>query len=111
MTTRSQALRYKYGITDEQYREMLREQDGRCAVCRQRPPSGGAHQNRVLQVDHHHATGEVRGLLCNKCNMAAGFLDDDADRAFALGNYLTEPYSSSRLDSDEIDPYEMVPWR
>lgn len=54
----------KYGISIEDYNGLFEKQDGRCKVCR-------IHQSelsRRLCVDHDHKTGEVRGLLCNKCN-------------------------------------------
>jgi hypothetical protein len=57
-------LRRKYGITEEQYEELLLQQDSKCGVC-------GKHESEFpvrLAVDHNHRTGEVRGLLCNYCN-------------------------------------------
>lgn len=51
-----------YGITRDDYDRMLAEQDGRCAICQNKP------RKRRLAVDHDHATGEVRGLLCTRCN-------------------------------------------
>lgn len=58
------ARRYKrlYGITAEEYDTLLGFQDGRCAICHHLPKS------RRLAVDHDHKTGEVRGLLCTRCN-------------------------------------------
>jgi hypothetical protein len=50
------------GISDERYAEMLEDQDGHCALC------PGVPGTRRLHVDHNHATGEVRGLLCHRCN-------------------------------------------
>lgn len=55
-------LKRKYGITAEQYGEMLAAQAGGCAICA-RPP-----KTRRLAVDHNHKTGKVRGLLCYRCN-------------------------------------------
>ena len=50
------------GITDDEYARLLAAQDGHCALCENRPKS------RRLHVDHDHATGAVRGLLCHRCN-------------------------------------------
>lgn len=61
---RAAHLRRKYGITLEQYDQLLSQQDGRCAVCT-RPAE--AFTTR-LAVDHNHVTGEIRGLLCTHCN-------------------------------------------
>ena len=52
----------KYGITERQYRLMLRRQKGRCSIC------GTLPKKRRLAVDHCHLTGRVRGLLCYHCN-------------------------------------------
>ncbi len=56
-------LRRKFGITREDYDAMFLAQGGLCAICRK--PGG----RRRLAVDHNHVTGEVRGLLCNGCNL------------------------------------------
>lgn len=66
---RGYALKRRYGITLDQYRDLLKKQGGRCAVCRQL-------KKRTLHVDHDHGTGEVRGLLCDHCNRLLGFLGD-----------------------------------
>jgi hypothetical protein len=58
---RAQNLRHRYQVTVLQYEQMLRRQDGRCAIC-DRPPK------RALTIDHEHKTGRVRGLLCHFCN-------------------------------------------
>lgn len=57
-------LRYTYGITSEQYDDLLRKQSGNCAIC-------GKHNlefARKLAIDHDHKTSEIRGLLCEVCN-------------------------------------------
>jgi hypothetical protein len=50
------------GVTDDQYDAMLQAQGGGCAICGSRP------KTRRLHVDHDHATGRVRGLLCHVHN-------------------------------------------
>jgi hypothetical protein len=64
----------RYGITPEEYREMLLSQDGRCAICGCYETSKGRTR---LAVDHQHDSGQVRGLLCNSCNAGLGFLKDN----------------------------------
>lgn len=77
-------LRRKYGISEEQFEEMLRRQGGRCAVC---------DRGEKLHVDHDHITGRVRGLLCGKCNRALGLLADDPERITALAEYAAQHHA------------------
>lgn len=73
----------KYGITLEQYSNMLDAQGGVCAICESHDKAF-AH----LAVDHCHTTGKVRGLLCNKCNRAIGIFGDDLKRLGRAVAYL-----------------------
>jgi hypothetical protein len=59
---------------------MLARQRGVCAICKR--------SDQTLCVDHCHATGKVRGLLCAKCNSTLGFCDDDPKRLLAAIAYL-----------------------
>lgn len=79
-------LRRKYGITLAEYDAMLEAQGGTCALC-DSPPTEGIS----LHVDHDHATGEIRGLLCFLCNNALGDFDDDPARMRAAVAYLDRP--------------------
>jgi hypothetical protein len=65
---RAQKRKYAYGLNDPEYRALLKNQRGRCAICRKPPGVRGLH------VDHDHATRKVRGLLCSKCNTGIGLL-------------------------------------
>jgi recombination endonuclease VII len=69
-----------YGISLADYDLMLARQRGVCAICKR--------SGQVLCVDHCHATGKVRGLLCSKCNSTLGFCDDDPKRLLAAIAYL-----------------------
>jgi len=83
-TRRRAHLRREYGITVEEYDEMLAAQGGGCAIC------GGPQVKRQwLAVDHDHATGEVRGLLCDPCNLAVGLFGDDPSTLQRAIDYLT----------------------
>jgi hypothetical protein len=75
--------RYLYGLTTEQFDQMLASQDGKCAICRtDKWPGYGPH------VDHCHETGRVRGILCGPCNHGLGILRDDPARLRAAADYL-----------------------
>lgn len=81
---RDGALKKKYGITHQDYLDMLKAQESKCAVC-DLPEKENI--NGRLCVDHNHETGKVRGLLCNSCNRALGFLQDDAQVLYNLYKY------------------------
>lgn len=76
-------LRYKYGITPEEYQELDTLQNSRCALC----GSPGKAYSR-LYVDHCHQTGKVRGLLCNTCNAGLGQFNDNIELVEKALNYL-----------------------
>lgn len=63
LTPRDRYLRRTYGLTEWQYRRILRRQCGGCAICGRKPKPG-----RNLHVDHDHKTWRVRGALCLRCN-------------------------------------------
>ena len=77
-------LRSRYGITLDDYNDMLQAQNGSCAIC----PATALEE--VLCVDHNHDTGEVRALLCTTCNTMLGMAGDSADRLQAGIDYLKE---------------------
>ena len=78
----------RYGITVKRYTEFLIKQDGLCAACRR--PESVKHLGKIrrLAIDHNHATGRIRGLLCGRCNGALGLLGDDILRVRALVAYM-----------------------
>ena len=77
-------IKKKYGITLDQYDEMLANQGGVCAICGTPPPEG-----TLLHIDHRHVKPVVvRGLLCKQCNVAIGFLRDEPANAIAAAAYL-----------------------
>lgn len=71
---RKAQLKRRYGITLEQYDTMLAAQGGHCALCDRTPEQ---EKYKHLNVDHCHATGKIRGLLCTPHNHALGQLGDD----------------------------------
>lgn len=75
-------IRHKYHITPRDIHRMLQEQNHRCPICTReisRP---------TLQVDHDHATGELRGLLCRACNLTLGMVEDNPETLRRAVQYL-----------------------
>lgn len=79
--------KWRYGLTDAQYREMYEAQGGRCAIC-------GRHEE-VLDVDHDHETGDVRDLLCHSCNITLGAAREDPTVLEAAKQYVLKWKESS----------------
>jgi hypothetical protein len=69
---RRSALKRAYGITPEEWDAMFEAQGKACAACK-RPE----HRGKGWHTDHCHATGKVRGILCNHCNLLLGYAADD----------------------------------
>lgn len=65
-------IKSRYGLSIDQYQQMLESQYGLCAICR-KPETVGSG---ALSIDHCHDSGSVRGLLCRKCNTAIGQLSN-----------------------------------
>lgn len=83
---REYELRKRHGITNADYERMSDEQGGVCAAC------GGTDKEKghgYLHVDHDHATGRVRALLCQGCNKALGYLREDPERIGKLAVYAS----------------------
>jgi len=68
-------LKNFYHITKELYDEMLEAQGGVCAICGQPETSTYRGKIRTMSVDHDHATGAIRALLCSDCNRFVGFIE------------------------------------
>ena len=81
---RDTLLKHKYGITLSDFNRMLKEQGGRCAICQNDEPG----RSGQWLVDHCHDTGEVRGLLCHKCNSGIGLLRDSVPIVRSALRYL-----------------------
>jgi hypothetical protein len=84
-SSQNSTIKYKYGITIEQYNQKLIDQSNCCAICGTDKPGGG-HNN--LYVDHNHSTGKVRGLLCRNCNLMLGHAFDKVELLEEAIKYL-----------------------
>jgi hypothetical protein len=73
----------RYGLTVEQKQAMIDSQDGKCAICKL-----DLETTHNICVDHCHKTNKVRGILCRKCNLGIGHLNDSIDILKAAQAYL-----------------------
>lgn len=86
-----------YGIDTQEYQRLLVSQGGGCAICGGQETSidDRSGKPRMLAVDHNHATGKVRGILCSHCNRAIGLLGDSVNTVQSALMYLEAHASSS----------------
>ena len=73
----------KYNISLNEVKELYKKQDGKCALFGEELKWG-----RECHLDHDHKTGEVRGLLCYKCNLMVGFAEDNVEKLLAAIDYI-----------------------
>lgn len=74
LCSRKAHLKNTYGISLEEYEDMLKQQNYGCQICGKTEMN---YKNKVLCVDHNHTTGQIRGLLCGLCNSGLGkFLEN-----------------------------------
>lgn len=78
----SRKFEREYGITFQDFDVMFAAQDGRCVICSEE------FGERKPHVDHCHATGMARGLLCYKCNVGLGSFEDNPERLRAAAKYI-----------------------
>jgi len=81
---REALLKREYNMTQDDYDQMLQEQDFCCAICKRHM----TEFKRNLAVDHNHTTGEIRGLLCGNCNRTVGFVKENPEIAESLVRYI-----------------------
>lgn len=85
----------KRGLTVEQFNQMIAQQDGLCRICQiplevSATNKPGASRARQACVDHDHATGRLRAILCTRCNRGVGMFDDDPELMAKAMAYLRE---------------------
>lgn len=79
-------LKDRYGVSGEDYDHMYASQNGVCYICKNPEPN----KTRHLAVDHCHATGMVRRLLCTHCNLGLGAFKDNVELLFEGIKYLKQ---------------------
>ena len=88
---RANHRKWAYGMAAPEYEQMLTIQGGKCAACGA-DNSGAVNRDgtfRAMFVDHDHATGKIRGLLCGSCNSTLGYAHDNTERLLKLVAYLS----------------------
>ena len=89
--TRKQHIQRTFGLSWECYVEMFLGQSCQCAICKtslKLHKTDMTHDGIVPDVDHCHSTGNVRGLLCPKCNRALGLFNDNITAIRLAAEYL-----------------------
>lgn len=82
-------VRRRYGLSHEQWRELVERANGHCMVCGTIETRTGRNGTTLrLAIDHDHETGVVRGLICYDCNIALGAAREDPERLRSLAEYL-----------------------
>jgi Recombination endonuclease VII len=84
---RSYNIPTKYGITYNEFQQKFINQSGKCGCCNSELKMNGKGSERPC-VDHNHKTKQVRDLLCGRCNLAAGNVQDSSLKAKELATYL-----------------------
>lgn len=85
-----------YGLAPEELQNLVASQEGACAICdcvpqvedTLHPRYHRGYASAMLHIDHCHATGKVRGLLCGKCNALLGLADENPATLLAAVEYL-----------------------
>jgi Recombination endonuclease VII len=86
--------KHLYGLTPEDYYDLLEAQNYRCAICDE--PSDR------LCVDHCHETDQIRGLLCIRCNSMLGFARDNTERLMRAADYLNHVREEADREIDSL---------
>lgn len=90
-----------YGLRPGDFEKLMAFQGGKCFICHR-----AYGKTRRLCVDHDHATGKVRGLLCKSCNTIMGRLRDDPATWSRGHDYLITPPYGMLLRTEELDNRE-----
>lgn len=84
-------IKHKFGVTRDEWLELFKAQDEKCAVCKRDTPA----TQKFWSIDHCHKTGETRGILCRRCNIMLGAGLDDPNILMAGAKYLKSHQLSS----------------
>jgi hypothetical protein len=74
----------EYGLTPETVLEMFEQQSRQCAICHRNLFLGEYGKRATAHIDHCHKTGKIRGILCVRCNVGLGHLEDEVWKESAI---------------------------
>lgn len=83
-------LKIQYGLTVEEYEKLLSSHQGVCAICGEQETAVYNGKIKRLAIDHNHETGEVRGILCDRCNRGLGFFRNSSQLLLNAARYIDE---------------------
>lgn len=90
-----------YGISESEQEELITLCNNKCEIC---GIDAKFSTKQVLNIDHDHSTGDIRGMLCGKCNKGLGLLGDNLESLKKVVNYLErEVIYESRADVSSND--------
>lgn len=104
--TNEYRIRADFGLTSAEYAAMFVAQGNGCAICRREERKQRNGNPIRLAVDHDHSTGQVRGLLCDRCNRFLGAMEDSVELLTAAISYLTHHRS---IENPRIVPTHVGP--
>jgi len=88
---RAHNLKQRYGLSPDEYQSILAHQNFTCAICEVEISHALEYTAKSsVVVDHNHETGEVRGILCSKCNLVLGHARESTDILYRAIVYLSE---------------------
>ncbi|WP_371929941.1 endonuclease domain-containing protein [Bradyrhizobium sp. CCGUVB1N3] len=96
-------LMMRYGLRPDQYDAMAKAQSYLCAIC---------NKSLKLYVDHHKASGVVRGLLCRDCNLGLGYFKESPDALSCAAKYLAERHEMPLHEAQtrKREPNQLAFW-
>ncbi len=87
-SNKARTLKYYYGISLEQYKQMLKDCDNKCTICN--IELDRSTKKLEPHIDHCHRTDKIRGILCGKCNSILGYCDDNTEILKICIKYLED---------------------
>lgn len=79
-------MRWHYGVEIEDFNRVLLEQNGLCAICSIKLDR--SNRSTVPSIDHDHRDGSFRGILCHRCNVSLGLMDENPETLRSAIRYL-----------------------